>query len=166
MAISSTDVSRAFKIQSGSTDVLNGSLKINYVKYNNQTTDVPVSLINTSPDFYIKAYPNSSMFAVYKSGSIEQITQTNPIVIEPTQSRNVTVRVVTDLNNEPEQTRNESILFVLNAMVKGTSNTVTSGTTSSTPSGTTTFGGGGGSGGAEPSTPQTDATIPTPPPQF
>lgn len=143
MAISSTDVLRAFTIQSGSTNLLNGTLNINYVKFNNQTTDVPVSLINTATDFHIKAYPNSTMFAVYKIGNAEQVTQNNPIVIGPASSRDVIIRVVTDLNNEPEQTQPQSITFTLSAMVSGSSSSQSSSTTS----GATAGGGGGGGGG-------------------
>lgn len=148
MAISSTDVLRAFIIQSGSTNLLNGTLNINYVKFNNQTTDVPVSLINTATDFHIKAYPSSTMFAVYKIGSAEQVTQNNPIVIGPASSRDAIIRVVTDLNNEPEQTQPQSITFTLSAMVSGSSSSQSSSSSSSsTTSGATAGEGGGGGGG-------------------
>jgi hypothetical protein len=119
MAISSTDVQRAFKIQSGSVDLLSGSLKIDYLKFSNQPTDYPISLINISGEFHIKAYPEtSSLFGVFKSGSTEQVTQNNPIIIAPTQSRDVVVRVVANLNNQPESIQLESVKFTLNAMTK------------------------------------------------
>jgi hypothetical protein len=123
MVITATDVQQAFKIQSGSVSLLTDKLDIDYVKYSNQEINIPITVSNISKEFYIKAYPVSSFsgLELFTPESLLPITDSNPIVIMPTSSRELFVRVTEDLNELQEQTRPELIKFFLSAMVKGTS---------------------------------------------
>lgn len=125
MTITTTDVQQAFKIESGSVNLLTDKLDIDYVKYSNQEINIPITVSNISKEFYIKTYPDSSFSGIqlFTAESLLPITDSNPIVIMPTSSRELFVRVTEDLNELQEQTRPELIKFFLSAMVKGTPST-------------------------------------------
>lgn len=154
MAITQTDVTRAFSINSGSTNLLNNNLTITYIKNTNTIpADMPMTIANSATDFYIKATPivSNPVLQVYRSGSTVLVDENNPVIIPPTGSRELIVRLSTTLENFEVQTRPESITFNLVAMVPGTTNA----------SSTTSDATGGGSGGTEPQGTPTDATVPT-----
>lgn len=150
MAITQTDVTRAFSINSGSTNLLNNNLTVTYIKNTNTIpADMPMTIANSATDFYIKATPvvSNPVLQVYRSGSTVLVDENNPVIIPPTGSRELIVRLSTTLENFEVQTRPESITFNLVAMIPGTTSA-----SSAT---------GGGSGGAEPQGTPTDATVPT-----
>lgn len=163
MAITPTDVTRAFSVVSGSTNLLNNNLTVTYIKNTNAIpADIPMTVANSSGDFYIKMVPivSTPTLQVYRSGSTSLVTESNPLTIPPTGSRELVVRLGSTLENFEVQTRPESITFSLVAMVPGT--TTTSNTTSDAPVGSTSGASGGGSGGTEPTSVQNDSTLPPP----
>lgn len=120
MAITQTDVTRAFSIVSGSANLVTNNLTVTYIKNTNTIpADIPITVANSAKEFYIKAIPVSSnaVIQVYKSGSTVLIDTNNPVIIPPTGSRELVVRLGTTLENFETQTRPESIIFNLVAMV-------------------------------------------------
>lgn len=119
MQIFPTDVARAFTVQSGSTNLSTTPLTVDYIKYNEVFNDVPLTVGNTSDVFYIKMYPivSTTTINVFPQSSSQTITQTQPLIIPPTSSKQVSVRVVEDLNSLPDQTISGTIKFFLSAMV-------------------------------------------------
>jgi hypothetical protein len=119
MQIFPTDVARAFTVQSGSTNLSTTPLTVDYIKYNEVFKDVPLTLGNTSDVFYIKMYPivSTTTINVFPQSSSQTITQATPLIIPPTSSKQVFVRVTEDLNNLPDQTIPGTIKFFLSAMV-------------------------------------------------
>lgn len=167
MAITPTDVTRAFSVVSGSTNLLNSDLTVTYIKNTNTIpADIPMTVANSSGDFYIKVVPltSNSLLQVYRSGSTALVNENNPIIIPPTGSKELVLRLTQTLEeNWKVETRPESIIFSLVAMIPGT--TTTSNTTSDA-TGSTSGATGGGSGGAEPTSAQNDSTLPSPSSQF
>ena len=155
MAITPTDVTRAFSVVSGSTNLLNSDLTVTYIKNTNTIpADIPMTVANSSGDFYIKVVPltSNSLLQVYRSGSTALVNENNPIIIPPTGSKELVLRLTQTLEeNWKVETRPESIIFSLVAMIPGTTSA----------SSTTSDATGGGSGGAEPQSTPTDATVPT-----
>ena len=120
MAITPTDVTRAFSITSGSTNLLNNNLTVTYIKNSNTIPeDIPMMLQNSSGDFYIKAspVPSNPTIQLYRSGSSTLVDAANPIIIPPTSSRELVVRLGNTLEALEVQTRPESIKFDLVAMI-------------------------------------------------
>lgn len=154
MATTPMQVTDAFSIVSGSTNLLNNNISVTYIKNTNAIpADVPMRVSNAASDFYIKAYPvpSTQVLQIYRSGSSIIVDEKNPIIIPPTSSRDLIVRLSSTLENLETQVRPESIKFNLVAMVVGQPSS-TSATTSATL---------GGSGGAEPTQTNTDATQET-----
>lgn len=144
MAITQTDVTRAFSIVSGSTNLVTTNLTVTYTKNTNTIpADIPITVANSATDFYIKAIPvpSNAVLQVYKSGSTMLIDNNNPVIIPPTGSRELLVRLGTTLENFETQTKPESITFNLVAMVRGTVTGAVS-NTSTTERTVTTSGGG------------------------
>jgi hypothetical protein len=159
MAITPTDVIRAFSIVSGSTNLLNNNLTVTYIKNSNAIpADMPMTVANASTDFYIKVspVPSTSVLEVYRSGSTTLVNTSTPLIIPPTSSRELVVRLSTTLENFEVQTRPESITFNLVAMVPSSastnSNTTTSGTTSNS-------GGGGGASQSDSTSSETSSQF-------
>lgn len=140
MAITQTDVTRAFGVVSGSTNLLNNNLTVTYIKNTNTIpADMPITVSNSATGFYIKAIPviSNAVLKLYRSGSTNLVDENNPIILPPTGSRELIIRLSTTLENFEVQTRPESITFNLVAMIPGT-------VSSNTSSGTTGTGGAGG----------------------
>ncbi len=147
MAITQTDVTRAFSITSGSTNLVTNNLTVTYIKNTNTIpADIPITVANSSSDFYIKVVPmvSSDVLQVYRSGSTALVNENNPVIIPPTGSRELIVRLGTTLENFETQTKSESITFDLIAMVP---QIIAGGTDVGT---NVAVGGSGGTGGVRP----------------
>lgn len=146
MAITQTDVTRAFSIVSGSTNLVTNNLTVTYIKNTNTIpADIPITVANSSTEFFIKATPAPSnlVLQVYRSGSTALVDMNNPIIIPPTGSRELIVRLGTTLENFETQTRTESITFNLVAMVRQTITGAASSNTGATGAGAGSSTGGG-----------------------
>lgn len=154
MTVSIADVTNAFKITSGSTNLTTNEVTVKYIKNSNDIPDdVPINVENTSNNFYIKLIPSSSFaqLQVYVTGSSSPLNETNTLIIPPTSSKQLALRLITTLEQYQNAERQETITFNLVAMVPVTgSNSTSSNITSSTNSSQ-----GGTSGGSSDSTSST-----------
>jgi hypothetical protein len=128
MAITPTQVTNAFSITSGSTNLLSNNLNVTYIKNSNTIpADIPVVVSNAASNFYIKAYPvpSTQVLQVYRSGSSVIVDEANPIIIPPNSLRDLVVRLSTTLESLNPQIIPESIKFNLVAMIIDKTSTTT-----------------------------------------
>jgi hypothetical protein len=162
MAITPTDVTRAFSVVSGSTNLLNNNLTVTYIKNSNAIpADMPMTVANASADFYIKVspVPSTPVLEVYRSGSTTLVNTSTPLIIPPTSSRELVVRLSTTLENFEVQTRPESITFNLVAMVPSSASTNVNTNSNTTTSGTTSNSGGGGTSQSDSTSSETSSQF-------